>query len=190
MAEGQQSTLFSRRHVLGFGIAGIAGLTTLSPLSALASAPAVHERALAFQNLHTGESVKTIYWSRAGYIPEGLKEINYVLRDHRTDDVKVIDPGLLDYLFEMRRHLGTARPFEVLSAYRSPRTNAALAQRSRGVARNSLHVRGQAVDIRMSGIGSRTLARLAKQLQAGGVGYYPRSNFVHLDVGGVRSWGI
>ncbi|TVR97940.1 MAG: DUF882 domain-containing protein [Rhodospirillales bacterium] len=187
MAEVQHDPQFSRRQFVGFGIATLA---TLTPLSALASAPDVNERALAFQHLHTGESVKTVYWTRSGYIPEALKDINFILRDFRTDDIKAIDPGLLDFLFAMRRRLGTARPFEVISAYRSPRTNSALAQNSRGVAQNSLHMRGQAVDVRISGVGTRSLARLAQQLQAGGVGYYPRSNFVHVDVGRVRSWGI
>ena len=174
----------SRRKVLGFTLPLAIGLIA-SP--ALAS-PQRGVRTLAVRNLHTGESVKADYWADGWYNPDALAEIDKVMRDFRTGEVHPIDPTLLDLLHQVRASLETDASFEVFSAYRSPKTNAALARRSRGVARKSLHMKGQAVDVRIPGKRLRYVRRAARALRAGGVGYYPRSGFVHLDVGRVRYW--
>jgi len=121
-------------------------------------------------------------------VTESLTEINHVLRDHRTNLIAEIDTGLLDLLHRVGAALGTARPFEVISGYRSPASNQMLAQNSSGVAKRSLHMDGKAIDIRLPGVPLADLHRTGLTLKSGGVGYYPKSNFVHLDVGRVRSW--
>lgn len=174
----------SRRKVLGFTLPLAIGLVA-SP--ALASPPR-GVRSLSVKNLHTGEAVSADYWVDGWYSPDALAEIDHVLRDFRTNEVHPIDRRLLDLLHQVRTQLETDVDFEIFSAYRSPKTNAALARRSRGVARKSLHMQGKAVDVRLPGKRLRYVRRAAKGLRAGGVGYYPRSGFVHLDVGRVRYW--
>lgn len=146
------------------------------------------ERALSFYNLHTGESLNTVYWAGDGYVPSSLSEINYILRDFRANEVKPIEVRLLDLLFAMRTRLETREPFHVISGYRSPLTNALLHSRGEGVAPHSLHIEGKAIDIRVPGRELPALRRVALDLHRGGVGYYPRSDFVHVDVGRVRFW--
>jgi uncharacterized protein YcbK (DUF882 family) len=170
-------------------------LTSLLGLSALALAPASlaavasrPERALAFHNLHTGESVRTTYWAEGELVADGLAEINQVLRDHRSDEVYPIDTGLLDLLNALTNRVDTSKPFEVISGYRSPATNANLRKNTGGVARNSLHMQGKAIDIRLPGYDLSRLRKAALALRAGGVGYYPKSGFIHVDTGRVRSW--
>jgi uncharacterized protein YcbK (DUF882 family) len=143
---------------------------------------------LAFYNTHTGESLKTVYWLDGNYLPAAAEEINLILRDHRTGEINSIDPRLLDLLFELRTDLETTRPFYIISGYRSAATNALLRTASDGIATNSLHIHGQAADIRLPGLALSALRRAAVALKAGGVGYYPRSDFVHVDVGRVRYW--
>lgn len=146
-------------------------------------------RVIAFHNLHTGENLDTTFWADGGYIPDALHEINWVLRDFRTGDVKPIDPALLDILHALQGKLDTPEPFQVISGYRSPATNAMLHERSNGVAARSFHLQGRAIDINVP---SRALSQIrgaALSLQAGGVGYYPQSDFVHVDNGPVRHWG-
>jgi uncharacterized protein YcbK (DUF882 family) len=173
-----------RRRFLFLGSAGIAGL--LMPAKGWAAGPAA--RALAFRNLHTGEFVRATYWAAGQYIREGLSQIDWLLRDHRTDLVHPIDRRLLGLLDELHESLDTAEPFEVISGYRSPATNARLVATSTGVASNSLHVVGMAIDMRVPGRPLRAVRDAAKALRAGGVGYYPESDFVHVDVGRVRDW--
>jgi uncharacterized protein YcbK (DUF882 family) len=173
-----------RRRFLFLGSAGIAGL--LMPAKGWAAGPAA--RALAFRNLHTGEFVRATYWAAGQYIREGLSQIDWLLRDYRTDLVHPIDPRLLGLLDELHESLDTAEPFEVISGYRSPATNARLVATSTGVASNSLHVVGMAIDLRVPGRPLRAVRDAAKVLRAGGVGYYPESDFVHVDVGRVRYW--
>ncbi len=173
-----------RRRFLFLGSAGIAGL--LMPAKGWAAGPAA--RALAFRNLHTGEFVRATYWAAGQYIREGLSQIDWLLRDYRTDLVHPIDRRLLGLLDELRESLDTAEPFEVISGYRSPATNARLVATSTGVASHSLHVVGMAIDIRVPGRPLRAVRDAAKALRAGGVGYYPESDFVHVDVGRVRYW--
>lgn len=144
---------------------------------------------LAFVNTHTGETLDVVYREGPRYLGDALSEIDRVLRDHRSGDVHEIDRDLLDQLARLRRLLDVnKRPFHVISGYRSPKTNAMLAARSGGVATRSLHLQGRAIDIRMPGVELPTLHRAALSMQAGGVGYYARSDFVHLDTGRVRRW--
>lgn len=144
---------------------------------------------LAFVNTHTGESLDVVFRERGRYLTDAIAEIDRVLRDHRTGEVFPIDHALLDQLDRLGALLGTGtRPFHVISGYRSPATNAKLHARSGGVATRSLHMSGRAIDIRMPGVPLATLHRAALSMQAGGVGYYPGSDFVHVDTGRVRTW--
>jgi uncharacterized protein YcbK (DUF882 family) len=174
----------SRRRFLYLGTAAVAGL--LAPATAWAAAPGA--RALALRSVHTGEFVRATYWAAGQYVREGLSQIDRLLRDHRTDLVHPIDRRLLGTLDELRDNLDTTEPFEVISGYRSPATNAMLVATSSGVASGSLHVAGMAIDIRVPGRPLRAVRDAAKALRAGGVGYYADSNFVHVDVGRVRYW--
>jgi uncharacterized protein YcbK (DUF882 family) len=147
-------------------------------------------RSLAFNNIHTGERLAVDYWIDGSYQPEALAEVNHVLRDFRTGDVHPIDPRLLDLLARLRTRLETMTPIQVISGFRSPATNAMLRGESEhsGVASKSLHMQGMAIDIRMEGRALKTLQQAALAEQAGGVGYYPQPDFVHVDVGRVRRW--
>ena len=177
----------SRRRFLALGAGVLAGATLARP--ALAQSVVLPpERSLAFHNLHTGESLKTVYWADGGYVPGSLAEINYLLRDFRNDEVKAIHPDLLDLLHAITDRLGTSKPIQLISGYRSPTTNAMLHARSNGVAVHSLHMDGMASDIRIPGHDLRELHQAALALRGGGVGYYPESDFVHVDVGRVRRW--
>ena len=174
----------SRRKFLKLGM-----LAAALPLPASASAwLTAPERRLRFHNLHTGESLNLAYWVQGDYVPESLAEINHVLRDFRNDQVAAIDPQLLDLLNRVDLALGASQPFQVISGYRSPATNHLLSERSSGVAKHSLHMEGKAIDIRIPGIQLADLRKTGLALQGGGVGYYPTSDFVHLDVGRVRTW--
>jgi uncharacterized protein YcbK (DUF882 family) len=156
------------------------------PRVLLADAPAT--RVLSFVHTHTGERL-TVEYCRAGrYVPDALAALNRVLRDFRTGEVHAIDPGVFDLLHELARATGTGRPYQVISGYRSPATNAALRQRSEGVAARSLHMTGQAIDIRVADVPLVRLRDAALSLRRGGVGYYPASDFLHVDTGRVRSW--
>ena len=146
------------------------------------------DRSLSLYNLHTGESLKTVYWSRGKYISEALADINYILRDHRTGEIESIDKRLLDLLYAICKRLRNQNSFKIISGYRSPSTNALLCKTSSGVAKGSLHQQGKAVDIRLPGCQLSSLRDTAIALKGGGVGFYPKSNFVHVDVGRVRYW--
>ncbi len=137
----------------------------------------------------TGESVDTIYWIDGEYIPEVLKEINYFMRDWRSNDTIKIDPRNLDILAASHRLLDVKEPYMLLSGYRSPATNAMLRSKSRGVAKHSLHMVGQAADLRLKSRSVGQMAKAAATCNSGGVGRYSRSNFVHMDCGPVRTWG-
>jgi uncharacterized protein YcbK (DUF882 family) len=152
------------------------------------SKPQSVERSLSLYNLHTDESLKTVYWFKGEYIQDALTEINYILRDFRTNEIKEIDKALLDCLFTIRSSMETKEKLLIISGYRSPVTNAGLNKISCGVARNSLHMQGKAADIRIEGKSLESLWKTARSLKLGGVGYYPASDFVHVDVGRVRYW--
>ena len=145
-------------------------------------------RKIALHNLHTGESVNTEYWANGEYIPDALKAVNKVLRDWRNDQVHEIDPKLVDMLSLMRSWMDKDDAFQVISGYRSPASNSKMHEASAGVAKNSLHMQGKAIDIRMPGCDLKNLHGAALKMRCGGVGYYPVSNFVHMDTGRVRTW--
>ena len=178
----------SRRRFLALG--SVAALAGVFPRKVFASAagPSQPERSLAFYNTHTGEQLSTVYWMQGNYIEDSLGEINHILRDPLNNEIKNIDTGLLDLLFALDHELETQQPFHVISGYRSPQTNAFLRAHSTGVAEHSLHIVGKAIDIRTPGRDLRVLHKAAVALKGGGVGYYPKSDFVHVDVGGVRYW--
>jgi uncharacterized protein YcbK (DUF882 family) len=145
-------------------------------------------RSVAMDNLHTGEKLQAVYWEQGDYIPDVLDAVNEHLRDYRTGDVHPIDPHLLDLLDAVSTLTGCGAPFQVISGYRSPATNAMLRERSEEVAKKSFHMSGMAIDIRLPGVELAHLHAAALSLGLGGVGYYPDSNFVHMDVGPVREW--
>jgi len=178
----------SRRVFLSAGI--VATVACLFPLKAVAAASKIFsaERALSFYNTHTGENMEAVYWNQGMYMPQALADINYILRDYRTGEVKEINTDLLDLLFALRQKLETSDPFNIISGYRSPETNYFLSSMSKGVVKNSMHIQGMAIDIRLPGYELKTLQRAAIDLRRGGVGYYPSSDFVHVDVGRIRYW--
>ena len=177
----------TRRKFLSHA-AGIAVAASLPQNVFAGIKPVELVRGLSLHNLHTEEKVSLSYFEQGAYVTEALQDINYLLRDHRTGDVSVMDPLLMDLLYDLKTVLGTERPFQVISGYRSPKTNAALHGKSKGVASKSLHMQGKAIDIRIPGIASETIHAAALSLARGGVGLYTRSNFVHIDTGRVRSW--
>lgn len=177
-----------RRDFIRFGLAASTTAAILTPGESLA-VPSAPGRRLTFMNLHTSERVSVEYWARGRYVRDGLKEVNRLFRDHRSGAVHAIDPKLLDVLFHLQRMTGSKSPIHVVSGYRSPASNAALRSVDpEGVARHSFHMEGKAVDLRIPGVQLSKLHRAALSLRAGGVGYYPESNFVHVDVGPVRRW--
>ena len=145
-------------------------------------------RKLSLYNVHTGESLNTVYFENGEYLPGALGEVNYFFRDFRANEVKPIDPRLLDILYDIHSELETTKPFNLVSGYRSAATNAWLASQSEGVALHSMHIEGRAADINFSGRQLSFLDRIALALRGGGVGYYPRAGFVHVDTGRVRHW--
>jgi uncharacterized protein YcbK (DUF882 family) len=145
-------------------------------------------RRAVLNNLHTGEAFNEVYYANGRYIPDALAEATRVMRDWRTGDEHFIDPGLFDALHAIGGKLETARPFQIISGYRSPKTNAMLHSRSKGVASTSQHTVGKAIDVRLEGIELTNLHKAALAVSAGGVGFYPVSNFVHVDTGRVRQW--
>ncbi len=147
-------------------------------------------RRLSFDNLHTGEKLTVEYWIDGRYQPEALAAVNHLLRDFRTGQVHPIAPQLLDLVTVVRRRLETVAPVSVISGFRSPVTNAMLRSEHQhsGVASKSLHMQGMALDIRISGRSLADLHNAALAQRGGGVGFYPQSGFVHVDVGRVRAW--
>jgi uncharacterized protein YcbK (DUF882 family) len=174
----------NRRYFLGAGLA-------------VASAPvwarraAAHDaRTLSLHHLHTDERISLTYRVGDHYQRSALKRLNNFLRDFRTGDETAIDPQLFDLLHDVKLRLGhDDGTFEIISGYRSPRTNSMLRRASSGVARKSLHMSGKAIDVRLKETSTRSIRDAALSLSRGGVGFYPRSDFVHLDTGRVRRWG-
>ena len=175
--------MLGRRHFL----VG-AGTSLFAPWSARANT--VSARELSFDNIHTGEKLKVEYWANGQYLPDALAEVNRLLRDFRTGQVHPIAPQLLDLLARLRNRLDTTQSVNVISGFRSPATNAMLRAEHEhsGVASKSLHMQGMAIDIRIPGRELADLHVAALAERGGGVGYYPQSDFVHVDVGRVRSW--
>jgi len=181
---GRRGLSTSRRRFLQFGVATITAAAVWP-----AEARLIDRRRISFENLHTGERLDTVYWVNGTYQPGALRAINVLLRDFRNGEIHPIDRKLLDLLVQLRSHLHTAAPIQVISGYRSPETNAMLAAYTDGVAAGSLHMEGMAIDIRIPGRSLRQVHRAALNLAEGGVGYYPHSDFVHVDTGRVRRWG-
>lgn len=184
------SRVLSRREILKSGLWAAAGSVLLPSVAKAAAVklPKTGTYDIAFANTHTGERFSGTYRVGNKYLPDAFEEINHVLRDFRTNEVFPIDPRVVDILYMVHRKTGKSGPMQILSGYRSPKTNNMLRNASTGVARNSMHLTGQALDFRMAGVSTRGLRDIAHGLQAGGVGYYPRSDFVHIDTGRVRTW--
>lgn len=187
-AEQGRASMVGRRSFLCFGVAAATSVI-LDPAQALAAGRVAPPRRVSLLNTHTGERLTAEYWNRGRYQRDALRAIDRILRDHRTDAVHPIDPGLLDTIHALHSRLGARAPLHVISGYRSPETNEMLRETGGGgVARSSFHMRGMAIDIRVPGTDTRMVRRAALRLRAGGVGFYPQSDFVHVDVGPVRSW--
>jgi uncharacterized protein YcbK (DUF882 family) len=179
----------NRRTALRLG--GAAALTgavayVFSPTAAATTS--AEPRRVSFYNLHTGDRFSDAYWEQGDYVPDAMAAIRHVLRDFRTNDAHDIDPRLLDQLHQLNGLIGAAAPYQIISGYRSPATNAMLHANSDGVATHSLHMEGRAIDIRMAGVDLTRLHDAALSMHAGGVGFYPASDFVHVDTGRVRRW--
>lgn len=183
------TSLITRRALLQGGAALAMG--AILPFSVVFPARAMRgaaPRDLTLHNLHTSEICRVTYFEHGKYVPGALEEINHVLRDHRTGDVHAMDRDLLDLLHRLRVTLGTEKPYQIISGYRSPASNAKLHAHSSGVAKRSMHMEGKATDIRVEGLNLAHLRDAAKSLHGGGVGYYPESQFVHVDTGKIRYW--
>lgn len=175
----------SRRRFLG-GLASLSTVALVAPANALAVR---EERVLSLFNTHTSDRLTLPYFADGGYLSGALQRLTRFLRDHRTGEEHAIDPALFDLLHELRQATGTKAPFQVISGYRSPATNAWLRSApGAGVAGGSLHLQGRAIDIRLGDVASSVLRDAARELRRGGVGYYHRSDFVHVDTGRVRTW--
>jgi uncharacterized protein YcbK (DUF882 family) len=187
-APSARSQLLSRREF--FRLGSVATAAAASPGLFFGRTPSVQptEKRLSFYNLHTGERLKAVYWAQGRYVPGALKEINWILRDYRRNKVKPIDLRLLDLLYALDSKLETHQPFHIVCGFRSPATNEYLREHSAGVAKHSMHIEAKAVDIRIPGYRLIALQRAALALHHGGVGIYPFSDFVHVDVGRVRRW--
>ena len=191
--EDESAPMLGRRGFLNLGLAALAAATVppllLSPATAEA-APLLgaSTRRLALHNINTGERFDEVYWANGAYRPDALRKLDVLLRDHRAQQICRTDPRLFDVLWQVRERLDSDEAYQVICGYRSRKTNALARRRKRGVAKESYHTRGMAVDVILPERGLKAVAQQAMALEAGGVGFYPRSNFVHMDVGPVRSW--
>ena len=179
----QMSSLLSRRRLLG-AAAAAAAVGFVDPVPAVSFAP----RSVSLYNVHTGEWLRTVYWADGHYIREAVRDINWILRDHHSDEIRPMDAGVLDLLGMLRDRLDTHDPFLVVCGYRSPTTNRKLYLQHEGVAKYSYHIKGMAVDLRSERRDLSQIRDAALSLRCGGVGYYPRSDFVHVDCGPIRRW--
>ena len=177
--------MLHRRQALLGGL-GLVGATLAGGVAKAALAP---PRSLSLLNLHTGEKLSATFFENGAYVPDAMAALNHVLRDFRTGDVHPMAPGLIDLVSALNGKLESNQTVHVISGYRSPKTNAALHEHSDGVASHSLHMQGMAMDIRMPGVQLAHVRDAAMSMQRGGVGFYPASDFVHVDVGRVRHWG-
>lgn len=182
---GVASLNTDRRTFLKLGVS--AALTTVFAHPVLAAKGPEH-RVLSFYNIHTGETLKTCYRANGKLIQRAVGRISHIMRDHRTGEIKPVDTNLLDLLHRIAITIEPPSPFNIISGYRSPSTNEALRKATAGVARKSLHMEGRAIDIRIPGYQTAGIRQLAANLKSGGVGYYPESDFVHLDTGPFKVW--
>jgi uncharacterized protein YcbK (DUF882 family) len=158
----------------------------LSP--SLSAEEVAAERSISFVHTHTGETISVVYKRGGEFVPEALERLNRFLRDHRTGDVHEVDPAVFDLLWEIRNEVGSDEPFHLISGYRSPATNEKLRKAGRDIGKQSLHMKGQAIDFRLPGTDTARLRDVALALKRGGVGYYRESDFIHVDIGRVRRW--
>lgn len=186
---GASTTTMTRRAILGaFAATAITAAPFFPGVTAYARG-AGDIRRLRFYSGRTGENINMIYWIDGQYVPESMGEINHFFRDWRNNHVHNIDARTIDFLAAAHNLLRVSEPYMLLSGYRSPATNAMLRARSNNVAQNSLHLRGQAADVRLNSRSVSQIAQAAISCNAGGVGRYSGSNFVHFDCGVNRSWG-
>lgn len=195
----------NRRNFLRFGAVGVVTALALDPATVLAAPKATRKptvslvkstpkvaplpgREVSLVNLHTGEKLRAEFFRKNTYMPDALRALSRLVRDHRTNEVHPMDPKLFDLLASLQQKLGTKEPLQIVSGYRSPETNDLLRRLNPGVAEHSYHCKGQATDIRFPGNRLAHLHSAAVAMNAGGVGYYPSSDFVHVDVGPVRQW--
>ena len=193
--EQSDNTSHSRRRFLQLGLGATTALLLPNAFASLASRSTAQsaliqpERKLSLVNLHTGEQLSATYWAEGQYQGSELNAINHILRDHRTGDAHPMDSELLNLLNTLHQKVGSKQAFQIISGYRSPKTNAALSKKSNGVAKKSLHMQGKAIDIRLPDCNLADLQKAAISCQSGGVGYYPKSDFIHVDTGRTRRWG-
>jgi uncharacterized protein YcbK (DUF882 family) len=176
----------NRRDFLRLGLVAMACSVARPALAAMPRMKGA--KRLSFHNLHTDERLNVEYWKDGDYDRKGLDRINNILRDFRTGDVYPVRPALIDLLHDLQTKLKNHNTIEIISGYRSPKSNAMLSKASDGVAHKSLHMKGMAIDLRVNGSSLRQIQNAALLIRRGGVGYYPKSGFVHVDVGRVRRW--
>jgi len=186
--QSAHDTQISRRQFLKIGSLIAAGLVFPRTLYAVPLPDERGQRILKFFNTHTRERLEVCYCRDGQYDHDAIAAVNRILRDHRTDEIHPIDTRLLDLLHAIRTEVGRDSSLHIISGYRSPATNALLHRRSSGVASKSLHMQGYAADIRIPGFRTAAIRKIALGLHKGGVGYYPKSDFVHVDIGRVRTW--
>jgi len=190
------SNTLSRRRFLSLGVSlGLGGIAAAGFVPAASASMMARDdysmngaRRVSFRNSHTGETFSGVYRVGDKYLPDAFDQINIVMRDFRSNEIFPIDPRVIDIIYTVHQQTRSHEPYEILSGYRCPKTNARLRRGGEGVAKNSLHMTGQAVDLRLPGFNTRRIREIAVSLRAGGVGYYPKSDFVHMDSGDVRSW--
>lgn len=179
----------NRRQFLQCAALGVAGLSALSQSRQCQATQQQPPRSLHLYNIHTGESVNTVFWADGQYLDDETQQLDRLMRDHRANESIAMQHRLYEQMHQLQSLFNSKLPMNIISAYRSPDTNARLRRLSSGVASRSLHTQGKAVDIRIPGVSHRELHRAALAMSCGGVGYYPESGFIHLDTGRVRSWG-
>lgn len=190
----EQSTGMSRRRLLSLGLASLVFIGAAPKLvranpAATTMLAGLSERRISIHNINTGDSFDGAYWRDGQYLPKALEQLAHTLRDHRAGIAAPMDPSLYDLMISLQHRVDSPETFKVISGYRSPETNEASRKRSRGVAQMSYHMMAMAADVALPGRSVEGLYREATALGVGGVGRYPRSGFVHVDVGPVRTWG-
>ena len=166
----------------------LASALSVPAIARAAPAAAPYERSLRMYNTHTGESLRAVYWAEGKFVPEAMTDINKLLRDHRNNKVAQMDPKLLFLLDQVSTAVGANSTIHIISGYRSPESNHLLAETTNGVAKHSMHLEAKAIDVRIPGRDLAVLHKAALQAGGGGVGYYPDSQFVHMDTGRLRHW--
>ncbi|MFZ9132274.1 MAG: YcbK family protein [Gemmobacter sp.] len=186
---GSDGPAIGRRALLGGLAAGLVGAALPSGVHAFSILSGRGNfRRIRMYSGRSGESIDTVYWIDGTYIPEAMEDINRIMRDVRTNQVRAIDPAVIDILAAAHGLMEVSEPYTLLSGYRTLATNNRIRESGGGAARNSLHIQGQAADVRLRSRSLRQMANAAKSCNSGGVGVYARSNFVHMDCGPVRVW--